>query len=147
MPAAGTAGFNIPAFLIVLLLTVVLVRGIRESARTNNIMVLVKIAAILLFVFFGISASSIRRTITPSRPTDGPGVLAGGSIIFFTYIGFDSVSTASEECKQPAARCADRHHRHADRLHHPVHRRRGRADRHGALADRWRATRRRWSTR
>ena len=48
-------GFNIPAFLIVLLLTVVLVRGIRESARTNNIMVLIKIVAILLFVFFGLS--------------------------------------------------------------------------------------------
>jgi basic amino acid/polyamine antiporter, APA family len=54
-PVGFHAGFNIPAFLIVMLLTVVLVRGIRESARTNNVMVLVKIIAILLFVFFGIS--------------------------------------------------------------------------------------------
>jgi APA family basic amino acid/polyamine antiporter len=93
-------GFDIPAFIIVLLLTVVLVRGIRESARTNNVMVLVKIAAILLFVGFGLSfvhTSNYR----PFSPNGFTGVLAGGSIIFFTYIGFDSVSTASEECKNP----------------------------------------------
>ncbi len=94
------AGFNIPAFLIVLLLTVVLVRGIRESARTNNIMVLVKIAAILLFVFFGLSFIH-PSNYHPFSPNGWSGVLAGGSIIFFTYIGFDSVSTASEECRQP----------------------------------------------
>jgi basic amino acid/polyamine antiporter, APA family len=94
------AGFNIPAFLIVLLLTVVLVRGIRESARTNNIMVLVKIAAILLFVFFGLSFIH-PSNYHPFSPNGWSGVLAGGSIIFFTYIGFDSVSTASEECKRP----------------------------------------------
>lgn len=94
------AGFNIPAFLIVLLLTVVLVRGIRESARTNNIMVLVKIAAILLFVFFGLSFIH-PANYTPFSPNGWSGILAGGSIIFFTYIGFDSISTASEECKDP----------------------------------------------
>ena len=94
------AGFDIPAFLIVLLLTVVLVRGIRESARTNNIMVLIKIAAILLFVFFGLSFIH-PANYHPFSPNGWTGVLAGGSIIFFTYIGFDSVSTASEECKNP----------------------------------------------
>ena len=99
-PVGWHAGFNIPAFLIVLLLTVVLVRGIRESARTNNIMVLVKIAAILLFVFFGMSFIH-PANYTPFSPNGWSGVLAGGSIIFFTYIGFDSVSTASEECKHP----------------------------------------------
>jgi APA family basic amino acid/polyamine antiporter len=94
------SGFDIPAFLIVLLLTVVLVRGIRESARTNNIMVLVKICAILLFVSFGLSF--IHPTnYHPFAPNGFSGILAGGSIIFFTYIGFDSVSTASEECKNP----------------------------------------------
>ena len=94
------AGFDIPAFLVVLLLTVVLVRGIRESARTNNIMVLIKIAAILLFIGFG--ASFIHPSnYHPFSPNGWTGVLAGGSIIFFTYIGFDSVSTASEECKNP----------------------------------------------
>src|SRR6185312_9781622 len=94
------SGFDIPAFLVVLILTVILVRGIRESARTNNIMVLIKIAAILLFVSFG--ASFIRTSnYHPFSPNGWSGVLAGGSIIFFTYIGFDSVSTASEECRNP----------------------------------------------
>jgi len=93
-------GFNIPAFLVVLLLTVVLVRGIRESARTNNMMVGIKLVAILIFVFAAISF------IHPSNwhpfvPNGISGVLTGGSIIFFTYIGFDSVSTAAEECKNP----------------------------------------------
>ncbi len=93
-------GFNIPAFLIVLLLTVVLVRGIRESAETNNIMVLIKITAILIFIFFGISFIHPGNYV-PFSPNGFSGILAGGSIIFFTYIGFDSVSTASEECKNP----------------------------------------------
>ncbi|HWZ51658.1 MAG TPA: amino acid permease [Granulicella sp.] len=94
------SGFDIPAFLVVLLLTVVLVRGIRESARTNNIMVLVKICAILLFVSFGLSFIH-PSNYHPFSPNGFSGVLAGGSIIFFTYIGFDSVSTASEECRNP----------------------------------------------
>ena len=93
-------GFDIPAFVVVLLLTVVLVRGIRESARTNNAMVLVKMAAILVFIFFGVSFIH-PANYHPFSPNGFSGVLAGGSIIFFTYIGFDSVSTASEECKNP----------------------------------------------
>jgi APA family basic amino acid/polyamine antiporter len=93
-------GFNIPAFLVVMLLTVLLVRGIRESARANNVMVLVKMAAILVFVFVG--ASFIKPHYWhPFMPNGWTGVLTGGSIIFFTYIGFDSVSTAAEECKNP----------------------------------------------
>ncbi|WP_446745880.1 amino acid permease [Silvibacterium acidisoli] len=93
-------GFNIPAFLIVMLLTVVLVRGIRESAETNNVMVLLKIAAILLFV--GVGAHFVQPSNwKPFYPNGWSGVLTGGSIIFFTYIGFDSVSTAAEECKNP----------------------------------------------
>ena len=103
-PIGWHAGFDIPAFLIVLLLTVVLVRGIRESARTNNIMVLVKIAAILLFIFFGLSFIH-PANYHPFSPNGWSGILAGGSIIFFTYIGFDSVSTASEECGNPVATC------------------------------------------
>ncbi len=93
-------GFNIPAFLIVMILTVVLVRGIRESARTNNILVLVKIVAILAFI---IAASSFIKPHYwhPFMPNGWTGMLSGGSIIFFTYIGFDSVSTAAEECRNP----------------------------------------------
>jgi len=93
-------GFNFPAFLIVMLLTVVLVRGIRESAETNNVMVILKISAILAFVLVGM------KYIHPSNyhpyvPEGWSGVLTGGSIIFFTYIGFDSVSTAAEEARNP----------------------------------------------
>jgi APA family basic amino acid/polyamine antiporter len=83
-----------------MLLTVILVRGIRESAETNNVMVLLKIIAILVFIGF------TSRLIHPSNwhpfaPNGWPGILTGGSIVFFTYIGFDSVSTAAEECKNP----------------------------------------------
>jgi APA family basic amino acid/polyamine antiporter len=93
-------GFNVPAFLIVMLLTMVLVRGIRESASTNNLMVAFKLVAILIFV------SSVTGFIHPGNwhpfmPNGWSGILTGGSIIFFTYIGFDSVSTAAEECKNP----------------------------------------------
>ena len=93
-------GFNIPAFLIVMLITVVLVRGIRESAEANNMMVMLKIAAILLFV---LTASHFIKSSHwhPYAPNGWSGILTGGSIIFFTYIGFDSVSTAAEECKNP----------------------------------------------
>ncbi len=93
-------GFNIPAFLVVMVLTVILVRGIRESARTNNILVMVKIVAILAFI---IAASSFIKPAYwhPFMPNGWTGMLSGGSIIFFTYIGFDSVSTAAEECHRP----------------------------------------------
>ena len=99
-PSGWHLGFNWPAFIIVMLLTVILVRGIRESAGTNNVMVLMKIVAILVFITFA------ARFIHPANwhpfaPNGWPGILTGGSIVFFTYIGFDSVSTAAEECKNP----------------------------------------------
>ncbi|HTF23683.1 MAG TPA: amino acid permease [Candidatus Limnocylindria bacterium] len=93
-------GFNWPAFIIVMLLTVILVRGIKESARTNNIMVLLKIIAILVFVTFAFKHIH-PANYHPFAPNGWPGILTGGSIVFFTYIGFDSVSTAAEECKNP----------------------------------------------
>ena len=93
-------GFNIPAFLVVLILTVILVRGIRESAETNNMMVGIKLIAILIFVFAAISFIH-PGNYHPFMPNGFSGVLTGGSIIFFTYIGFDSVSTAAEECRNP----------------------------------------------
>ena len=93
-------GFNWPAFIIVMLLTVILVRGIRESAETNNIMVLVKIIAILVFIGFA-SHYIHPANWHPFAPNGWSGILTGGSIVFFTYIGFDSVSTAAEECKNP----------------------------------------------
>src|SRR6185295_8558632 len=92
--------FNLPAFLLIMLLTVILIRGVHESARANNIMVLIKIAVIILFV--GGTASAVKTdNWVPFMPNGFPGVLTGGAIIFFAYIGFDSVSTAAEECKRP----------------------------------------------
>ena len=118
--------------MIVLLLTVVLVRGIRESARTNNIMVLVKIAAILLFIGFGLSFVHTSN-YHPFSPNGFTGVLAGGSIIFFTYIGFDSVSTASEECKNPRRDVPIGIIATPAGMHGAVYRRGGCADRDGSV--------------
>ncbi|MGO4882213.1 MAG: amino acid permease [Bryobacteraceae bacterium] len=97
----GPAGvFNIPALLITLLVTVVLVRGVRESAEANTTMVLIKIGAILLFCF-GSARAINSANWHPFAPHGFPGILTGASIVFFTYIGFDSVSTAAEECRNP----------------------------------------------
>ncbi len=92
--------FNLPGFVIVMLLTVLLVIGIRESAGANSLMVGVKLVAILIFVF---TASKYIQPVNwkPFMPNGWQGVLTGGAIVFFTYIGFDSVSTAAEECKNP----------------------------------------------
>jgi APA family basic amino acid/polyamine antiporter len=92
--------FNLPAMLVLLVLTVILVRGVKQSAKTNNVMVLVKVGAILLFVI-GASRAVEPDNWSPFMPNGFPGVLTGAAIVFFTYIGFDSVSTAAEECKRP----------------------------------------------
>lgn len=92
--------FNLPAFLVLMLLTWILVGGIRESTRANNVMVVVKIISILLFVF-GAARAVHTSNWTPFLPNGMSGVLTGAAIVFFTYIGFDSVSTAAEECRNP----------------------------------------------
>lgn len=94
------AWFNLPAFLILMALTWILVHGIKESARTNNVMVLVKVGAILIFIF-GAARAVNSENWTPFMPNGMSGVLTGAAIVFFTYIGFDSVSTAAEECRNP----------------------------------------------
>jgi APA family basic amino acid/polyamine antiporter len=92
--------FNLSALLILLILTWLLTRGVREGATANNIMVVVKIAAILIFVF-GAAHAVNTANWHPFLPHGFTGVLTGSAIVFFTYIGFDSVSTAAEECKRP----------------------------------------------
>jgi basic amino acid/polyamine antiporter, APA family len=94
------AWFNVPGFLIVMILTVLLVVGIRESAGANNLLVGVKIVAILVFIFAASRFIHISNW-HPFMPSGWQGVLTGGAIVFFTYIGFDSVSTAAEECENP----------------------------------------------
>jgi basic amino acid/polyamine antiporter, APA family len=92
--------FNIPAFLIVFILTVLLVRGVRESAEANNVMVAVKIGAILIFLAVG-GMLIHPANWKPFAPSGFSGIVTGGAIVFFTYIGFDSVSTAAEEARNP----------------------------------------------
>lgn len=92
--------FNLPAFLVVFVLTVLLVWGIKESAEANNIMVVVKVGAILTFLFVGGMLVNPGNW-HPFAPSGFAGIISGGAIIFFTYIGFDSVSTAAEEARNP----------------------------------------------
>jgi APA family basic amino acid/polyamine antiporter len=92
--------FNIPAFVLMMLLSWILVRGARESAEANNAMVLIKVAAILIFIF-GAARAVNTANWHPFMPNGFSGVLTGGAIVFFTYIGFDAVSTTAEECSHP----------------------------------------------
>ena len=94
------AWFNLPAFLIVFIVTVLLVRGVRESAKANNLMVLVKLGAIVTFLVVG-GMLVHPANWHPFAPSGFGGVVTGGAIFFFTYIGFDSVSTAAEESRNP----------------------------------------------
>ena len=92
--------FNIPAFAIVIALTVILVRGIRESANFNTSMVVLKLAVVALFI--GVGAFYVTPDHwTPFAPNGFPGITSAAAIIFFAYIGFDAVSTAAEETKNP----------------------------------------------
>ena len=97
----GPAGvFNVPALVITLAVTWILVRGVRESAEVNTTMVIIKIVAIVIFCV-GAARSINTANWHPFAPNGFPGILTGASIIFFSYIGFDSVSTAAEECGNP----------------------------------------------
>jgi APA family basic amino acid/polyamine antiporter len=92
--------FNLPAFLIVMLITVVLVVGIRESAWFNSAMVLLKLAIIAFFIIMGFFYVKTANW-HPFMPNGYHGVFTAAAIIFFAYIGFDAVSTAAEETKNP----------------------------------------------
>jgi basic amino acid/polyamine antiporter, APA family len=91
---------NIPAALIVLAITALLYIGVRESARANAVMVVVKLLVLALFV--GLGAMHIDSSnYTPFAPNGWRGIHQGAAIIFFAYIGFDAISTAAEETKNP----------------------------------------------
>ena len=91
---------NIPAAVIVLGITALLYIGVRESARANNAMVVVKLLVLTLFVGLGIWHIN-PDNFTPFAPNGWRGVHQGAAIIFFAYIGFDAISTAAEETKNP----------------------------------------------
>ena len=91
---------NLPALLIVLLLTVLLVYGIKESARANTTAVIIKTAIVVFFIAFG--AFYINPTNwKPFIPHGFTGVMSGAAIVFFAFIGFDAVSTTAEETRNP----------------------------------------------
>jgi len=91
---------NIPAALIVLAITALLYIGVRESARANAVMVVVKLLVLALFV--GLGAMHIDSSnYVPFAPNGWAGIHQGAAIIFFAYIGFDAISTAAEETKNP----------------------------------------------
>jgi APA family basic amino acid/polyamine antiporter len=91
---------NIPAFAIVMAITWLLMRGVKESARANNIMVVVKLLVLGLFVVVG-SMHIDTSIFVPFAPNGWRGIHQGAAIVFFAYIGFDAISTAAEETKNP----------------------------------------------
>jgi APA family basic amino acid/polyamine antiporter len=94
--------FNLPALAIVGIITWLLVIGTKESARVNTVMVAIKVGIIGLFLFVGLRYVRPEQWTTPSFAPNGlKGISVGAAIIFFSYIGFDAVSTASEEAKNP----------------------------------------------
>jgi basic amino acid/polyamine antiporter, APA family len=97
--------FNLLAFGIVALITIVLVWGIKESAEFNAVMVMVKIVVLIFFIgalFYFVSPAKMAENWHPFQPVGWGGTLAGAAVVFFAYIGFDAVSTVAEETKNPA---------------------------------------------
>ncbi|MFN2454409.1 MAG: amino acid permease [Pyrinomonadaceae bacterium] len=103
--------FNLPAFLISIAVTLLLIRGIKESARFNSIIVMVKILVVILFIIAGIGYVNTSNLgigcvagsagCAQFMPFGFSGVVTGAAVIFFAYIGFDAVSTAAQEAKNP----------------------------------------------
>ena len=91
---------NVPAFAIVMFITWLLLRGVRESARANNIMVAVKLVVLALFIVVGTTHINTAN-YHPFAPNGFKGIHQGAAIVFFAYIGFDAISTAAEETKNP----------------------------------------------
>jgi amino acid transporter len=91
---------NIPAFVIVVLITMLVYRGIKESKKSTNAMVIFKILIILFVIVLGFFYVDSANWM-PFMPNGFKGVLAGVSAVFYAYIGFDAISTTAEECKNP----------------------------------------------
>lgn len=100
--APGVEGgiVNLPAIVIIGLISVLLIRGVKESAILNNIIVGIKIIVVLLFIVLGLFHIKPSNWV-PFMPFGWKGVFQGAAIVFFAYIGFDAVSTAAEEVKNP----------------------------------------------
>ncbi|HVH08302.1 MAG TPA: amino acid permease [Gemmatimonadales bacterium] len=91
---------NVPAFAVVMLITWLLLRGARESATANNVMVTIKLLVLAVFVIAGLTHIS-PANYHPFAPNGFRGIHQGAAIVFFAYIGFDAISTAAEETRNP----------------------------------------------
>lgn len=100
VPGVATV-FNLPAFLIMMVLTWMLSLGVRESARVNNIMVLIKTGVVLLFIFVGVNYVKPDNW-QPFMPFGFGSVMSAAALVFFAFIGFDAVTSAAEEVKNPS---------------------------------------------
>ncbi|EOR24190.1 MULTISPECIES: amino acid permease [Niallia] len=98
-PANGTF-VDVPAIIIVFIITLLLSRGIQESSKWNIIMVFIKLAVVLLFIFVGVWYVKPDNWV-PFTPYGFSGVTTGAAVVVFAYFGFDAVSTAAEEVKNP----------------------------------------------
>ena len=103
-----TALFNVPAVLITLAVTALLIVGVSESASTNNVIVVIKVAVVLIVIGAGalfIDQANWHPFVPPNTGTFGEygwsGILRGAGVIFFAFIGFDAVSTSAQEAKNP----------------------------------------------
>lgn len=107
----GTGVFNLPAALIAVAVTLLLIRGIKESASFNSVIVIIKVVVVVLFIVAGVgyvNTNNIGIGCTVGSPGCAEfmpfgfsGVVTGAAVIFFAYIGFDAVSTAAQEAKNP----------------------------------------------
>jgi APA family basic amino acid/polyamine antiporter len=91
---------NLPALCIMLFLTWMLSLGVRESARINNVMVVIKISVVLLFIIFGFGHVNTENW-HPYAPFGASGIMSAAALVFFAFIGFDAVTSAAEEVKNP----------------------------------------------
>lgn len=99
VPGINTV-FNLPAFLIMMVLTFMLSLGVRESARLNNVMVLIKTGVVLLFIVVGVNYVKPENW-QPFMPFGAGSVMSAAALVFFAFIGFDAVTSAAEEVKNP----------------------------------------------
>jgi basic amino acid/polyamine antiporter, APA family len=100
-PPGDGGSVNVPAVFIVLAVTALLILGVRESARANAVMVMVKVAIVILFIILAFTGFN-SDNLSPFNPEGFDGIVTAASVIFFAYIGFDAISTSGEEVKRPS---------------------------------------------
>ena len=123
-----TSIINLPAMIIIALASILLVVGVQESANVNNVIVIVKVAIVIVFIIAGIGFVSTANWGGKFIPDNvGPykygmsGILRAAGVVFFAYIGFDAVSTAAQEAKNPQKDMPKGILGSSDYLYNPLH--------------------------